>query len=79
MPAVPSMTTNRPPPLRAASARARSAATWTSRSSSKLVVPPDGTTLAVAITTNPRSPQNHSLGARLGLTPTRGAPVRVQP
>ena len=52
MPAVPSMTTNRPPRLRAASARAPSAATWTSRSSSKLV-PPEGTTLAVAITTNP--------------------------
>src|SRR5512133_1756174 len=78
MPAVPSMTTNRPPPLLAASARARSAATWTSRSSSKLV-PPQGTTLAVAITTNPESPQHHSLGARLGLAPTRVAPVPAHP
>jgi hypothetical protein len=49
MPALPSMTTNRPSPPRAAPASASSAATWASRSRSN--VPPDGTTLAVAITT----------------------------
>ena len=53
MPALPSMTTRRPPPLRAASANASSAATWVSRSRSKLVVPPEGSTLAGAIATEP--------------------------
>ena len=53
MPALPSMTANRPPPLRAASVNACSAATWASRSSSKTGVPPEGRTLAGAITTNP--------------------------
>ena len=53
MPAVPSMTAKRPPPLRAASASASSAATWASRSKSKKVASPEGNTLADAITTNP--------------------------
>ena len=53
MPALPSMTTNRPPPRRAASASACSAATWASRSRSKMVVPFEGRTLAGAIATNP--------------------------
>src|SRR5215472_10102723 len=69
MPALPSMTTNRPPPLRAASARARSAATWTSRSRSKLVVPPEGTTLAVAITTNPVEPSEPKFRGAFGVDP----------
>ncbi len=41
--------TNRPPPVRAASASSSSAATW-ARST---VVPPEGRTLARAITTDP--------------------------
>ena len=56
MPALPSMTTNRPPPPRAASASACSAATWASRSSSNPAVPPEGTTPASTITTNPQNP-----------------------
>jgi hypothetical protein len=53
MPALPSMTTKRPPPVRAASASACSAATWASRSNSKTGVPPAERTLAGAIATNP--------------------------
>jgi hypothetical protein len=67
MPALPSMTANLPPPLRAASASASSAATWASRSRSNIAVPPVRRKLAGAITTNPKNPQNHSLGAPLGL------------
>jgi hypothetical protein len=53
MPALPSMTTKRPPPSRAASASACKAATWSSRSRSKLVVPAEEGELANGITTNP--------------------------
>jgi hypothetical protein len=56
MPAPPSMTTNRPAPVRAAPASACSAATWASRSKSNTAVPPEGTTPASAITTNPQNP-----------------------
>jgi hypothetical protein len=74
MPTLPSITTNRPSPLRAASASDRSAATWASRSKSKTVLPPQGRTLADGITTNPSKAPNDSLGARLGLAPTRATP-----
>jgi hypothetical protein len=56
MPALPSITTNRPLPAGAASVIARSAATGTSRSRSKLLALTEGTILANAITTDQ---QNH--------------------
>ena len=78
MPALPSMTTNRPPPVRAAPANASSAATWASRSRSSL--PPEGNTLAGAIRNSiPQDPQNHRFrDAFGGLAPTRGGFARVQ-
>jgi hypothetical protein len=41
------------------------------------VVLSEGGTPANAITSNPWDPQTHSLGARSGSAPTRGAPVAV--
>ena len=46
IPALPSITANRPPPLRAASIKACSVATCASRSRSKKAAPPEGTTFA---------------------------------
>ena len=72
MPALPSMTTNRPPPVRAAPANASSAATWASRSRSSL--PPEGNTLAGAIRIQShKTPRTTVLGTRLGGWPRREA------
>ena len=76
MPALPSITTNRPQPFRDAPASASSTATWASRSSSS--VAPEGCTLADAITSNPSRPSEPQLRDAFGVGPDARRSIRVQ-